>query len=279
MAHNNWDSAFDNMGHIPNSTELPAFWASRAEQYRANAMAANLRVDTNISYGDHEREVFDLVWPEAQPKGLVVFVHGGYWIRLDKSFWTDFAEGARANGWAVCLPSYTLAPEARISDITAQIGRAIAKAAELVSGPIRLSGHSAGGHLVSRMMCDDTTLTSDVLQRIEHTVSISGLHDLRPLMQTKMNDSLNLDAIESVSESAALQRPKGTPSITAWVGGGERPEFIRQAKLLTMMWEGLDANISCTVDGQHNHFTVIEGLKDANSEITMEILKSVSEQT
>lgn len=275
MAQNNWDTAFDNMGHIPNSTELPAFWATRAEQYRENAANAHQRIDTDIPYGGHSREVFDIVWPESQPKGLVVFVHGGYWIRLDKSFWTDLAEGARANGWAVCLPSYTLAPEARISDITAQISNAICKAAELVAGPIRLSGHSAGGHLVSRMMCDDTALPTDVLQRVEHTVSISGLHDLRPLMHTKMNESLNLDAVEAAAESAALQRPKGTPSMTAWVGGGERPEFIRQAKLLAMIWEGLDADITCTVDAQYNHFTVIEGLKSPNSDITMEILKPI----
>lgn len=275
MAQIDWDNAFDNMGHIPGSKELPAFWASRAQQYRENANAAKQRIDIDVPYGEHAREVFDLVWPDGQPKGLVVFVHGGYWIRLDKSFWTDLAEGARANGWAVCLPSYTLAPEARISEITAQISCAITKASDLVKGPIRLSGHSAGGHLVSRMLCDDTTLSTNVLQRIEHTVSISGLHDLRPLTHTKMNDALNLDITEATTESAALQRPKGFPSMSAWVGGGERPEFIRQAKLLAMMWEGLDAEITCTIDGEHNHFTVIEGLKDPNSKITMEILKAV----
>lgn len=273
MPKNNWDVAFDNMGHIPNSAQLPAFWAERAKQYRNDAMAANRRIDTDIPYGEHAREVLDVIWPDTQPKGLLVFVHGGYWIRLDKSYWTDFAQGARANGWAVCMPSYTLAPENRISDITAQISRAICKAATLVDGPIRLSGHSAGGHLVSRMVCSDTTLPTGILQRIEHTVSISGLHDLRPLMHTRMNESLNLDDTEAQTESTALQQPYGQPNITAWVGGGERPEFIRQSKLLKIMWEGLDANIDCTVDGEHNHFTVIEGLKDPNSAIVKELLK------
>ena len=272
MAKSRWDVAFDNMGHIENSTDLPAFWANRAEQYRKELRDAERRIDTDIAYGDRAREVFDLVWPDTPPKGLVVFVHGGYWIKLDKSYWTDLAEGARATGWVVCLPSYTLAPEARIGDITRQISRAICKAAELVEGPIRLSGHSAGGHLVSRMLCDDELLPEEVHERVAHTVSISGLHDLRPLLHTAMNVSLNLDDTEAAAESAVLHKPNGTPSITAWVGGAERPEFIRQAKLLAMIWEGLDAKIKCTIDADHNHFTVIEGLKNPDSAITMELL-------
>lgn len=88
-----------------------------------------------------------------------MFVHGGFWMRLDKSYWTDLAEGARDLGWAVCIPSYTLAPVARISEITKQIAAAIEKAGNLVGGPIRLVGHSAGGHLVTRMICANGIVT------------------------------------------------------------------------------------------------------------------------
>ncbi len=267
-----WDDAFANMAHVPDSQELPAFWTKRAQQYRTDASTQNTRIDIDVPYGAHARELFDIVWPDASPKGLVVFVHGGYWIRLDKSYWTDLAEGARANGWAVCLPSYTLAPEARISDITNQIGRAIVKASELVSGPIRITGHSAGGHLVSRMACENSPLPLNVQQRIQHTVSISGLHELRPLLHTQMNESLRLDIEEASNESAILQRPIKNTSMTAWVGGGERPEFIRQARLLELVWQGLDADIKCVIDSDHNHFTVIEGLKNPDSKITQELL-------
>ncbi len=276
MTASRWDRAFENMAHIPDSEKLPEYWAQRAARYRAAAIAENRQLDTDIPYGEHAREVFDLVWPDTPVKGLVVFVHGGYWIRLDKSYWTDLAEGVRANGWAVCLPSYTLAPEARISAITQQISRAICNASERVAGPIRLAGHSAGGHLVSRILCDDTTLPTNVLKRIEHVVSISGLHDLRPLLHTTMNESLQLDATEATAESAALHTPVDHASITAWVGGGERPEFIRQSQLLNLMWQGLDANVTCTIDAQHNHFTVIEGLKNPTSAITTELLKTIN---
>jgi arylformamidase len=258
-----WDDAFANMAHVPNSNALPNFWAERAAAYRNG----DVRIEES-AYGDHARERCDIIWPDSTPTGLAVFVHGGYWMRLDKSYWTDLAEGARALGWAVCMPSYTLAPEARISSMTKQVGAAIGIAAEHIDGPIRLAGHSAGGHLVTRMLCQDTPLHADVSARIEHTISISGLHDLRPLLHTKMNDTLKLDIVEATLESATLKLPNGNPSLTAWVGGHERPEFIRQAQIIAQMWEGLDAVTQCVIDGDHNHFTVIEGLKESESAIT-----------
>ncbi len=262
-----WDDIFANMAHIPGSEGLPAIWAERALAYRA----ATPGIEKDIPYGDHPRENFDLVFPDGTPKGLVVFVHGGYWMQLDKSCWTDLAEGARANGWAVCLPSYTLAPEARISHMTMQIAAAIDVAAGAIAGPVRISGHSAGGHLVSRMICDDTPLSKATLNRLELCLSISGLHDLRPLLKTTMNDTLHLDMEEATRESAILHSPFAGVPFHAWTGGGERPEFIRQAKLLDNIWSGLGMQSTCTIDGKHHHFSVIDGLKSPDSKITQEL--------
>jgi acetyl esterase/lipase len=264
-ARRDWDDAFANMAHIPVSEALPALWTARAAAYRAEAQAAGRRLDLDIAYGDAPRERFDLVWPDGPPRGLCVFIHGGYWMATDKSFWTDLAEGARLRGWVVCLPGYTLTPEIRISGITAQIGRAITAAAALVDGPIRLSGHSAGGHLAARMICADSPLPAPVFDRIEATVPISGLFDLRPLLHTRMNASLGLDLAEATAESPALQMPRGLPRLSLWVGGGERPEFLRQSRLMAQIWEGLDARVACTVDGEHDHFTVLNALKDPAS--------------
>ncbi|WGI23303.1 alpha/beta hydrolase [Amylibacter sp. IMCC11727] len=263
-----WDDAFANMAHIAGSEKLPQMWTDRAAAYRSGGV----KIDEDVPYGEHPREKFDLIWPDGTPKGLVVFIHGGFWMRLDKSFWTDFAEGARANGWAVCMPSYTLAPDARISHMTTQIARAISCAAAQVAGPIRITGHSAGGHLASRMICDDTPLDADVLSRIQAVQSISGLHDLRPLMHTAMNDVLHLDEEEAKLESAALHRPVRAVPYCCYVGGGERPEFIRQSKLMAQMWQGLDMPARCVIDGDHNHFTVIEGLCQPDSAITLNLL-------
>jgi len=263
-----WDDAYANSAHIPGSDKLPAQWAERAAAYRAGLN--DFRAD--IAYGTGERQRFDLVLPDGDSKGLVVFVHGGYWMRFDKSTWTDLAEGARRHGWTVALPSYTLTPAARISDITAEITAAIAKAASLVAGPIHLAGHSAGGHLVTRMLCDDSRLEPAVYSRIAGTLSISGLHDLRPLLKTKMNETLGMTMEEATLESAALHLPRGHSPVTAWVGGGERPEFIRQSDLMANVWTGFDVPTRLVVEPALNHFTVIDGLKDPSSQITARLI-------
>ncbi len=264
MPNRDWDDAYANMAHIEGSDKLPALWSERAAAYRQSAV----RIEEGIAYGDDPRERFDLVWPDGDPKGLAVFVHGGYWLRMDKSYWTDLAEGARANGWAVALPQYTLAPAARLAQMTQQIGAAISQAATLVPGPLRIAGHSAGGHLVSRMTCADSPLSENVRSRLQHTLSISGLHDLRPLMWTAMNKDLQIDEDEAQRESPALLRPLPGTRITAWVGGGERPEFIRQSRLLAMIWQGLDVQTDVVIDGKHDHFSLLEGLKQAESPLT-----------
>lgn len=260
-AAKNWDAAFDNMGHIAGSADLPAHWTAEADAYRRSG----IKVDTDLAYGPAPREGLDVVWPDAPARGLAIFVHGGFWMRMHRSHWTQFAEGARARGLAVALPSYTLAPDAPIATMTQQIARAVNRAADLVDGPIYLAGHSAGGHLVSRQVCTDSGLAPQVLQRLKTVISISGLHDLRPFLRTKMNDTLGLDMDMATTESAALLRPATQARICAWVGGGELPEFIRQAQLLDVMWQGLDADVSHRLDGVHHHFSVLEALKDPSS--------------
>lgn len=78
----NWDDAFANMAHVAGSDALPGLWSDSAAAYRESGVS----VETDIPYGDQPREKFDLVWPDGLPKGLVVFIHGGFWMRLDKSY-------------------------------------------------------------------------------------------------------------------------------------------------------------------------------------------------
>ncbi|MES0881892.1 alpha/beta hydrolase [Roseibium sp. SCP14] len=261
-----WDDAYANAAYIPGAGDYASRWEEDARAFR-NAWGAK---ELDIAYGVGEREKLDIFRPEGTAKGLVVFVHGGYWLRFDKSYWSHFAQGALTDGWAVCLPSYDLAPHVRIADITQQIGSAINLAASRVEGPVRLSGHSAGGHLVTRMVSDDSPLNADTLQRVVKVVSISGLHDLRPLCKTQMNDAFKMSEEDAASESAALMDPVGECPVVAWVGGQERPEFLRQSRLLSEVWQ----NASYHEDAGLHHFDVIDGLKDQKSALCSTLLQN-----
>ena len=256
-----WDNAYANGINIPQGDRWPAAWVEPARRYR-EALATAGRARLGLSYGEKPRNRFDLFLPETDPAGLVVFVHGGFWIGLDNSYWSQFAKGSVERGYAVAMPMYTLAPENRISGITLEIGKAIEAAAEDVAGPIRLIGHSAGGHLVTRMISATSPLPEAVRSRIVKTVSLSGVHDLRPIMKTRMNEKQRIDAEEAQAESPALLEPLAGARVTCWVGAGERAEFIRQNALLASIWKGLGAETEAVEEPDKHHFTILDGMED-----------------
>ena len=259
-----WDDAYANGAHIAGAADYPPRWAAAAASFRE---ATGARAELDLAYGPGERQRLDLFHPEGAARGLVVFIHGGYWRAFDKSAWSWLAAGPLARGWAVAMPSYTLAPEARISAITQEIGRAVAFAARRVPGPLRLTGHSAGGHLAARMIAEGGPLPADVLARVERVVSISGVHDLRPLLRTAMNADLRLDAREAAAESPALLSPVPGARLLCVAGAEERPEFRRQNALLANIWAGLGAATAAEeIPGRH-HFDVIDGLAEPGSRL------------
>ncbi|MCG6857186.1 MAG: alpha/beta hydrolase [Salaquimonas sp.] len=252
------------MPHIPGGETYPEQWTQKATQFRETMVSAG-RAEIDLSYGPGERNCWDLFLPESNPRGLFVFIHGGYWMRFDKSSWSYVAAGPLAHGFAVAMPSYSLCPQVRIRDITREIGAAIEAVAARIAGPILLAGHSAGGHLVSRMLCADTPLSSSTLGRIANTVSISGVHDLRPLVPLELNATLHLDAEEAAAESPALLEPAGEVNLVCWAGAAERSEFVRQNALLANIWRGLRANTLCVEEPDRHHFSVVEGLANPES--------------
>lgn len=256
-----WSDAYTNGAHIAGGERWPAAWIEPAARFRETLAAAG-RARLDLAYGSNPRQRYDLFLPEARPRGLAVFIHGGYWKAFDKSYWSHLAHGAIGRGHAVALPSYRLCPEVRIGDIANDIAAAIAAAAGEIAGPLFLTGHSAGGHLATRMLSQPSPLSAELLGRVRRVVSISGVHDLRPLMKTAMNADLRIDAAEARAESPALLEPVTGTRLVAWVGGAERSEFIRQAELLANVWAGLGAATALVIEPDRHHFSVIDGLTD-----------------
>lgn len=266
-AMTDWDDAYANGKYIAGAEEYPPRWAEKAEGLR-DRLAADGRCRVDIAYGDDDREKYDLFLPDGVPSGLVVYIHGGYWRAFDKSSWSHLAAGSLERGYAVAMPSYSLCPDVRISQITRQIVVAVEAAARQVAGAVHLVGHSAGGHLVTRMVCDNIGWKNQTQSRIQRVVSISGVHDLRPLLHTEMNDDFGMDMAEAESESPVLCTKSVPAAVTTWVGANERPAFVEQSQLLANAWTGVDI----VIDADKHHFDVIDGLEDADSPLTKVLL-------
>lgn len=230
------------------------------------------RFKADLRYGPRERNVLDIIMPISQPRGLVVYVHGGYWLRFDKSYSTYLAKGAIESGYAVAIPSYTLCPRVQIHEITIEISQTIAFAASLIEGTIHLAGHSAGGHLVTRMGTTSTPLDTGLRKRLRKIVPISAINDLRPLLYTKMNDHFKLDIEQARSESPVLLEPLDGINVTAWVGAAELPEFVRQNRALANLWSGFNCSIDQVEEPEKHHMNIIDGLAEADHPLTRTLL-------
>ncbi|MDO5703625.1 MAG: alpha/beta hydrolase fold domain-containing protein, partial [Paracoccus sp. (in: a-proteobacteria)] len=151
-----WDAAYANTVHIPGGEGFPDRWAAAAADFRAR-------------HPPEDAGAGHLYLPDVAPKGLMVFIHGGYWMACAPGDFSHLAAGALARGWAVLMPGYDKAPAARIAQITAQVAGQIAAAAGRIAGPVALTGHSVGGHLAARMICPGV-LPDAVLARVRACV-------------------------------------------------------------------------------------------------------------
>ncbi len=252
------DDAYANAAYIAGAETYPPKWDAAAAAFRERL---GTHAEVGESYGASDRQVFDFFNTSDAPKGTMIFVHGGYWKAFDRSSWSHLAAGPLAAGWSVAMPSYDLCPDVRISDITQQIAQAVQVIAARTEGPLALAGHSAGGHLVARML-DPAVLSEAVRDRIVRVAPISPVADLMPLLKTSMNEILRLDEAEATAESPTRMAPPAAADVRIWVGAEERPVFIEQAEALVRAW-GIDAAI---VPGKH-HFDVIDALEDAQSDL------------
>ncbi len=129
-------------------------------------------------------------------------------------------EGVAAHGWSVAIPGYSLAPDVvadrdrrrryrRSLDWLAQNGEAYG-----ISGPVVLSGWSAGAHLVA-MALDHPRVTAGL--------AISGVYDLAPIRDTGLNNALKL----TDQEVASFRRFACPPSTSGSTSPTARPNCRR----------------------------------------------------
>src|SRR5262245_44903869 len=184
------DAAYNNSEAVQDSADYLARWRDRSAFVR---MRGNAVLD--LRYGERPRALLDY-FSSGDPKApLFVFIHGGYWQRNEKETFAFVAEGPVARGIDVAVVGYTLAPQARLSDIVEEIADALAYLAERAGelgfdpGQIFVGGWSAGGHL---------TAMSASHPAVRGAMPISGIFDLEPIALNYLNDKLNLSPEEVV---------------------------------------------------------------------------------
>ena len=256
------DSGLNNSGAVAGSGNMVAGWETLSAETRAQHGA-----HLNLSYGPRERNRIDFL--KAAPNApTLLFIHGGYWQMRSKDSFTMFAAGPMAHGINVALIGYTLAPDATLEQIVAEIHAGIDHLAghlpELGADASRLvaSGWSAGGHLTAMAMLN---------KHIKGGVAISGIYDLEPIRNSYLNVKLGLDEAMSHRNSPIRQTESAIKPMALTVGAAELPLLRKQ----TADFAGHRARFGLPVSYEEipgaNHFTIMDEMLAPTGRITMMI--------
>ncbi len=232
---------------------------SAAQIVERNAASERLRNTIpgalDVPYAESARTKIDLFPATAYGAPCFVFIHGGYWQRNSRENFAMIVEGLAAHGWSVAIPSYTLAPQASLTQIVAEIGQALdwltAHRAEYgMAGPMILSGWSAGAQLAALHLSHHD---------VAGVLAISGVYDLKPIRDTGLNNALSLSETEIASLSPLNLRATHKPMAIAY-GTNELPALVRDSEKLHAKRQAEGAPGSLVPIEGTDHFSILGDL-------------------
>ena len=258
----------------PDFTDLMARFESDSRAYRERYGGKH-----DYRYGTRERERLDLFRCRDAGAPVLVFLHGGYWQRGDRSQYSFIAEPFVRNGVNVAIVGYPLCPEHSLFDIFRSIQHALAWLRN--HGPdqginperINLCGHSAGGHLAALCVTSETGGRNQFSPECIRTgISISGIYQLAPLRHTSIGDVLDLDDRVVRLLSPQVRVPAaGTPLLVV-VGECETRGFHEQAGQFLSGWHDAGLDVDRYVEPGADHFDVMVRLASEESGLFEKVL-------
>ena len=240
-------------------------------QRRSGSVFANAACSTDIEYGPDDRHRFDYF--QALGGGsspTLIFIHGGYWVRGDKSSYAFIAPEWTARGINVITLNYRLGPHTTIDGINADIALFMGslmdnqKVLNLDLDELVVCGHSAGAYLAAVLSGTSPT-------PLKGACLISGLYDLRPLLGTQIGDEIGLKSDNIIALSPVLRELSST-RINFFFGEHETDAFKFQTQAFVNLRCTSGFESSCLELAKDNHFSIINGIATLESPIGRAIL-------
>ncbi|WP_395712031.1 alpha/beta hydrolase [Reyranella sp.] len=256
------DAAYNNTLAVKNSAELNAEREAQSAEFR-RARPGHL----DVRYGPRERNSWDL-FPAATPNApCFVFIHGGYWQRNSKDLFANLMGGVHAHGWSAALPGYTLAPDASLTEIVAEINAALDwlsdnGPAHGIAGKVILSGWSAGGHLTAACLGH---------RRVSSGLAISGVYELGPIRDTYLNEKLQLTDSE-IETLSPLRQPMINKPLAITYGTAELPPLVGDSRALNARRAAEHLPGALIPIAGADHFTIVTQLPKPDSELVRQLL-------
>jgi arylformamidase len=250
-------------------------WQREAERARAQ-----LDCYLDVPYGAGHAETLDIFRAHGPSRGLLVFIHGGYWRALDKSEFSFLAPALCDAGITVAVPNYALCPGVQVRDIVMEMVQACAwlyrNGANFGApvGNLFICGHSAGGHLAAMMLaCLWRDYARDLPSKVVRAaLSVSGVYDLREIVKVPtVNCDVRLTERTALAVSPAFLPPATDAPLYTAVGGEENEGFHAQNAIIANHWKPVHAgDIACPGD---NHFSILDRLARPESALFRAVLR------
>jgi arylformamidase len=271
----NYDLLYNPRLVVKNYQEIFDRWGEQSERARAS-----LDCYLDVPYGPSEAEKMDVFRAQGKSRGLLMYIHGGYWRSLDRKRFSFVAPALAEAGITIAVPDYALCPAVQVEDIVMQVVQACAwlyRNGENFGAPanrLHLCGHSAGGHLAAMMLCCRWPDYSPDLPKkvVGVAMSISGLYDLTEIVKVpSVNCDVHLDARSALKVSPAFLPPTTDAPLYTAVGEEENEGFHMQNRLIGERW-GKVRNTDIPCPGK-NHFTVLDQVSDPASGLFKSMLE------
>jgi arylformamidase len=269
MSQQELDRGLNNGEAVAGSADIIAGSEARSAEMRKRYPA-----HLDLRYGPRDRNRIDFLKVREDGPTLL-FIHGGYWQNRAKETFALFAEGPLAYGINVALIGYTLAPDASLDQIVAEIHAGIdflAQQLPALGGDgkgIVVSGWSAGGHLTAMALAHPF---------VRAGMGISGIYDLEPIRHSYLNAKLSLDEAASRRNSPMMLPGGPMKPISLVVGAAELPLLRKQ----TADFAGNRARHGLPVTYEEiagaNHFTIMNELASPMGRITR-LIRQLFERT
>lgn len=229
------------------------------------------QVIKDIAYGKLARELLD-IYPSPEPHSkTLIFIHGGYWQRLDKSDFHFIAGAFRSYGITVVLITYPMAPVVLMDQIVTSCSLAVHWTHKNISkyngdpGQIYIAGHSAGGHLVAMMMTRKQFGENSPAAILKGASAVSGLYNLIPIQLSYVNDVLQMDKEMALRNSPARLQPMAQYPLLLAAGTNESDEFMDQTRELYASWKNNDFPLELIELPELNHYSTTDAIADPGS--------------
>jgi arylformamidase len=272
--------------HFNPRVAVPSFQEA-LDRYAARSAAARQRLPGvyDLRYGTRSQQTFDLhraaLSPSAPPP-LVLFLHGGYWRALDKRDHSFVAPLFVEAGVPLANINYDLCPSITLDEIVDEIREAVLycahHAADFGAAARRLClvGHSAGAHLVARMLAQDWAAAGLPADTITGVVALSGIYEPEVVLRLAVNAEIGLTAAMAARHDGLRQPPQCQVPVLIAVGGAEPAGWIGQSRAYhdVCVAAGLDVHWMC-VEGA-NHFTLLEDAMTVGTPLAAAILQLVT---